>query len=241
MFSYSRVEISNKEFFIRPVTQKCGTITQKNTDLNWITAKTLNLTCCTTFWFLDTWFMCTRATQTHIGNLQLKFCILDCHYCMQVINFLFQSSLPIQKYPWHPILEESESCKIWVSYSNVDDDRSRMRRYAMSTGKWFTSLKELPTSWHSVTSQKTCIFNPNIAMVLILVLHNTHNMPCDFFFSPDCSVVYITWLNKAYCTTLTLCWWNGFLYCTTSCQCNQQPHKTWNQLSLLSLSFSSCL
>jgi len=136
----------NEEFFIGPVTQKCSTINQKNTGLNWITAKTLNLTCCTTFWFLDTWFTCTRATQTHIGNLQLKFCILDCHYCMQVINFLFQSSLPIKKYPWHPILEESESCKIWVSYSNVDEDRSRMGRYAMSTGKWFTPLKELPTS-----------------------------------------------------------------------------------------------
>jgi hypothetical protein len=86
---------SSLEFFIGPISQKCGTITQKNKDLNWITAKILNPTCCTTFWFVDTWFMCTRATQIHTGNLQLEFRALNCHYCMQVIIFLFKSSLPI--------------------------------------------------------------------------------------------------------------------------------------------------
>lgn len=146
MLSYSRVKISNEEFFIGLITQKCGTITQKNKDLNWITTKTLNLTCCTTFWFFDMWFMCTRVTQTRTGNLQLKFCALSCHYCMRVIIFLFQSSLPIQKYQWHPILEESQSWKIWGSYSSVDEDWSHVGCYAMTAVKWFTSLKELPTS-----------------------------------------------------------------------------------------------
>lgn len=138
VLSYSRVKMSAEKFLIGPITHWCGAISQKNRDFNCVTENTLNLTCCPTFWLFGTWVTCSRASQTHTGDLEVKFCTFSHHYCMRVIHFLFQSSLPIEKYQWHQLLEESQSCKIWGSYSSVGEDWSRLGCYTMSTGKQLT-------------------------------------------------------------------------------------------------------